>query len=141
MQVWGRRRAEVAARLANGAPPPRIAPYGTEPDVDLRSLQSEIDTWVRDNGGYWDEMSLLARLMEEVGEVSREYNHRFGAKRKKPTEPDQSVDAELADVLWIVLCMANQQGIDLQQAFDGVMQKVRTRDAGRFPASDDAPER
>lgn len=108
--------------------------------MDLRSLQSEIDTWVRENGGYWDEMSLLARLMEEVGEVSREYNHRFGAKRKRASEPDQLLQAELADVLWIVLCMANQQGIDLQDAFDDVMVKVRTRDAGRFPPLPTAPD-
>jgi NTP pyrophosphatase (non-canonical NTP hydrolase) len=119
--------------VANGAAGRPVAPAKREPVVDLRSLQNEIDTWVRDNGGYWDEMSLLARLMEEVGEVSREYNHRFGAKRKKASEPDQALQGELADVLWIVLCMANQQGIDLQSAFDDVMHKVRTRDAGRFP--------
>ena len=101
-------------------------------DTRIRALQKSIDTWIADNGGYWDEMSLLARLTEEVGELAREYNHTFGAKKKKASEPEGSIADELADVLWLVLCMANQQGIDLEDAFEGVMTKLRVRDAGRF---------
>jgi len=100
-------------------------------DTSLSGLQDSIDAWIKANGGYWDEMSLLARLTEEVGELAREYNHRFGAKRKKPTEAEGSIEGELADVLWLVLCMANQQEIDLERAFEGVMTKLRVRDAGR----------
>ena len=100
-------------------------------DTSLSGLQQSIDEWITVNGGYWDEMSLLARLTEEVGELAREYNHQFGAKRKKTTEPDGSLEGELADILWLVLCMANQQGINLEAAFEDVMTKLKVRDAGR----------
>jgi len=100
--------------------------------MQLSEIQARIDEWIAANGGYWDELSLLARLTEEVGEVAREYNHRFGAKRKKASEGDAALEDELADVLWILLCMANQQGIDLEAAFGGTMDKLNTRDAGRF---------
>ena len=103
--------------------------------MTLREMQATIDAWIADNGGYWSELSLLARLSEEVGEVSREYNHRFGEKRKKSTEADASLEGELADVLWIVLCMANQQGIDLQSAFEATMDKLNIRDATRWKSS------
>jgi NTP pyrophosphatase (non-canonical NTP hydrolase) len=98
----------------------------------LRQLQADIDGWTARNGGYWDEFSLLARLTEEVGELAREYNHRFGAKRKKTSEPERALEDELADVLWIVLCMANQQGIDLDAAFGRTMEKLTSRDGERF---------
>ena len=98
----------------------------------LHPLQQEIDRWIGENGGYWDEMSLLARLTEEVGELAREYNHRFGAKTKKRTESESDIGGELADILWLVLCMANQQGIDMDTAFDQVMKKLNVRDADRW---------
>lgn len=101
-------------------------------EMTLRGLQSAIDEWIQQNGGYWNEMSLLARLTEEVGELAREYNHQFGAKKKKATEATSSVEDELADVLWLILCMANQQGIDMEDAFKRVMTKLRVRDANRF---------
>ncbi len=101
-------------------------------DTGIHALQTTIDAWIQDNGGYWDEMSLLARLTEEVGELAREYNHQFGAKKKKSSEADSDIADELADILWLVLCMANQQQINLAEAFEGVMTKLRVRDAGRF---------
>ncbi|MSP54234.1 MAG: nucleotide pyrophosphohydrolase [Myxococcales bacterium] len=84
---------------------------------------------------------MLARLTEETGEVAREYNHRFGSKQKKGSEggadlgtpaAKEEVASELGDVLFILLCMANQQGIDMDEAFAGVMEKLKVRDAGRF---------
>lgn len=101
-------------------------------EMSLRGLQSAIDQWIKQNGGYWDEMSLLARLTEEVGELAREYNHQFGAKKKKATETTSSVEDELADVLWLILCMANQQNVDMEAAFERVMTKLQVRDANRF---------
>ena len=101
-------------------------------DTRIQALQKSIDQWISENGGYWDEMSLLARLTEEVGELAREYNHQFGAKKKKASEEDGSIAGELADILWLGLCMANQQEIDLEEAFEGVMTKLKVRDAGRF---------
>lgn len=112
------------------------------PDTSLTGLQESIDAWIKANGGYWDEMSLLARLTEEVGELAREYNHCFGAKRKKSSEAEGSIEGELADILWLVLCMANQQEINLERAFEGVMTKLRVRDAGRHQIqSEPDPER
>ena len=102
----------------------------------LGELQGAIDAWIAENGGYWPPLSLLARLTEETGEVAREYNHRFGAKKKKageqPKEGREALAMELADVLFIVLCMANEQGLDLDAAFSAMMEKLRIRDATRF---------
>jgi NTP pyrophosphatase (non-canonical NTP hydrolase) len=101
------------------------------PDLTLRQAQADIDAWIARNGGYWPPLALLARLAEETGEVARAYNHRFGPKRPKPDEPPEDLAGELGDVLWILLCMANEQGIDLSTQLDRVMQKIRVRDAGR----------
>lgn len=100
--------------------------------MSLKEMQQTIDEWIVDNGGYWEELALLARLTEEVGELAREYNHRFGPKKKKESESDVALEEEMSDVLWILLCMANQQGIDLQEAFQVTMQKIIGRDTGRF---------
>lgn len=100
--------------------------------MSISSLQQSVDDWVSANGGYWDEMSLLARLVEEVGELSREYNHRYGAKRKKPSEGERALEDEMGDVLFILACMANQQGIDLEVALARSVEKVVRRDAGRW---------
>ena len=67
-------------------------------ETSLKGLQASVDAWIQDNGGYWDELSLMCRLTEEVGELAREYNHRFGAKKKKASEAESSLQAELADV-------------------------------------------
>jgi NTP pyrophosphatase (non-canonical NTP hydrolase) len=98
----------------------------------LPQIQALIDAWIRENGGYWPELSMLARLTEETGEVAREYNHRFGAKKKKASEGEADLALELADVLFILVCMANQQGIDLDDAMSQTLEKYRIRDAGRF---------
>ncbi len=99
---------------------------------DVGDLQDGVDRWIRENGGYWDEMSLLARLVEETGELAREYNHRFGAKKKKVTEKDKAIADEMGDILFILICMANQQGIRLDEALSKVIAKYEIRDAGRF---------
>lgn len=98
----------------------------------LADVQAEVDRWIQENGGYWPELSILARLTEEVGEVAREYNHRFGAKKKKASEGEADLGLELADVLFLLVCMANQQGIDLSEALRRTLEKYRVRDAGRW---------
>lgn len=100
--------------------------------MTLAEVQRVIDAWIRNNGGYWPELSMLARLTEETGEVAREYNHRFGAKKKKASEGEADLALEMADVLFILVCMANQQGIDLEDALRRTLEKYRIRDAGRF---------
>ena len=98
----------------------------------IRELQQQVHCWIAENGGYWDELSLLARLTEEVGELAREVNHNFGAKKKKTTEPAGDLAQELADVMWLIVCMANKMEIDLAQAFEQVMEKLAVRDADRW---------
>lgn len=98
----------------------------------LAELQGAVDSWIADNGGYWPPLSMLARLTEETGELAREYNHRFGAKKKKVSEGEAELGMELADVLFILICMANAEGIDLDAAFSKMLEKLRVRDAGRF---------
>ena len=103
----------------------------------LKAMQREVDQYISQfKEGYFSPLSMLARMAEEVGELAREVNHRFGEKPKKPTEPENSLEMELADILFIVICFANSQGIDLTEAFDQVMEKFQTRDANRWTKID-----
>ena len=74
----------------------------------------------------------MARLSEEVGELAREINHRFGQKTKKKSEAEGDLAMEMADILFVIICMANREGIDLQEAFDRMMAKVDKRDTTRW---------
>jgi NTP pyrophosphatase (non-canonical NTP hydrolase) len=95
--------------------------------------QRRVDTWIsRFEEGYFDPLTNLARLAEEVGELAREVNHRFGQKTKKAAEPEGDLAMEMADILFVLICMANREGIDLDAAFDGMMEKVETRDRDRW---------
>ena len=101
--------------------------------MELKDAQQRVDAWIsRFEEGYWPPLANLARLMEEVGELAREINHRYGSKPKKDTEPDQELALELADVLFVLVTIANSQGIDLDDAFERVLQKYETRDADRW---------
>jgi NTP pyrophosphatase (non-canonical NTP hydrolase) len=103
------------------------------PDSTLLDVQREVDDWVQTYaGGYWEPLAILARLVEEVGETARLLNHLYGQKPKKSSEAAQDLGEELADILYTVVCLANREGIDLQTAFDGVMDKLNDRDADRF---------
>ena len=83
---------------------------------------------------YWQPLSSLARLTEEVGELAREINHHYGEKPKKATEEKGSIAAEIGDILYIVASLANSLDIDLNEAFDMAMEKYRQRDAKRWKA-------
>jgi NTP pyrophosphatase (non-canonical NTP hydrolase) len=101
--------------------------------VTLRDAQARVDAWISQfDEGYWPPLSNLARLTEEVGELAREMNHRFGHKPKKADEPEQDLAIELADVLFVLLVIANEQKIDLEEALERVLEKYRTRDAKRW---------
>jgi len=82
--------------------------------------------------GYFPPLVNLARLTEEVGELARELNHRFGPKKKKAEEADAEIAMELGDVLCVVVVLANQLGIDLQEAMERTLEKYRVRDADRW---------
>ena len=101
--------------------------------MELKEAQAQVDAWISEfEEGYWPPLVNLARLMEEVGELAREMNHRFGAKTKKPEEPEQDLALELADILFVLLVMANQQKIDLSDALQEVLEKYRFRDHDRW---------
>jgi NTP pyrophosphatase (non-canonical NTP hydrolase) len=101
--------------------------------MSLTKSQRRVDAWIAQfEEGYFDPLTNLARLSEEVGELAREVNHRFGRKTKKPNEAPGDMAMEMADILFVLICMANREGIDLQAAFDAMMTKVETRDAERW---------
>jgi NTP pyrophosphatase (non-canonical NTP hydrolase) len=77
----------------------------------------------------------LARLIEEVGELAREMNHLFGDKTKRADEPDQDLAIELADILFVLIAIANEQEIDLEEALGRVLDKYRLRDSDRWTRS------
>jgi NTP pyrophosphatase (non-canonical NTP hydrolase) len=92
-----------------------------------------VDRWIEQfDEGYFTPLTNLARLTEEVGELAREINDRFGEKRKKKEEPEGSLAMELADILFVVICIANSQHIDLDDAFAAMMAKITSRDADRW---------
>ena len=105
-------------------------------DLTLREAQRVVDSWVREQGtSYWHPLAQLARLTEELGETARLINHLHGEKPKRADEPEQDLGLELADILYTMICLANSQGIDLQDSFERALAKYRSRDAGRYTAA------
>lgn len=101
--------------------------------MDLNEAQRRVDAWIGQfEEGYWPPLANLARLTEEVGELARLMNHKFGPKTKKPGEPEQDLALELADVLFVLLVIANEQGIDLAEALERTLEKYRARDSERW---------
>ncbi|MBP3964498.1 nucleotide pyrophosphohydrolase [Paenibacillus lignilyticus] len=102
-------------------------------EKSMAELQREVDNYISQfKEGYFSPLSMLARMSEEVGELAREVNHQFGEKPKKKDEADNSIENELGDILFIVICFANSLGIDLTEAHDRIMHKFNTRDADRW---------
>jgi NTP pyrophosphatase (non-canonical NTP hydrolase) len=101
--------------------------------VRIGEAQEAVDRYISQFAdGYWPPLTNLARLVEEVGELARELNHRFGQKTKKPGEPEQDLALEIADILFVLIALANEQRIDLEVAFRRVLEKYDSRDAGRW---------
>lgn len=104
----------------------------------IRGYQKEIDDWAQTlERPYWSPMSQLARLVEEVGELARIYNHRHGEKIKKPTEEPDDFEGEIGDILFAVMCIANLEGVDLDAALEKVVEKSHIRDKDRFAKKPD----
>ncbi|MEZ4737772.1 MAG: nucleotide pyrophosphohydrolase [Flavobacteriales bacterium] len=98
----------------------------------LGVLQEEVDEWIRTTGvRYFDPLTNMAMLSEEVGEVARIMARRYGEQSEKESDRAKVLGEELADVLFVVLCLANQTGTDLQAAWEQAMQKKSVRDADR----------
>jgi NTP pyrophosphatase (non-canonical NTP hydrolase) len=101
--------------------------------TSLRETQARVEAWIAQfEEGYFHPLTNLARLAEEVGELAREVNHRFGQKTKKRDEPPGDLAMEMADILFVLICMANREGIDLAEAFGRMMAKVESRDKDRW---------
>src|SRR3954470_19061735 len=101
--------------------------------MSLTEAQSQVDAWIGQfEEGYFHPLTNLARLTEEVGELAREINHRFGEKTKKAEEPEGNLGMEMADILFVLICLANREGIDLQESFDRMMEKTESRDQNRW---------
>jgi NTP pyrophosphatase (non-canonical NTP hydrolase) len=104
-----------------------------EVGVTLQEAQQAVDAWIGQfREGYWPPLANLARLVEEVGELARELNHRYGPKHKKADEPSKELALELADILFVLLALANEQNVDMDAAFSQVLEKYRVRDSERW---------
>jgi len=101
--------------------------------VSLKKIQAEVDKWINQfEEGYWPPLSMLAAVMEEVGEVAREINFLERFKPKKPWEKSGNIGEELADLIFSIVCIANYYKIDLDKEFDKIMKKYATRDINRW---------
>ncbi|HSM36775.1 MAG TPA: nucleotide pyrophosphohydrolase [Longimicrobiales bacterium] len=105
----------------------------SEAGLTLGDAQRAVDDWIGQfREGYWPPLANLARLTEEVGELARELNHRYGPKRKRDDEPQADLAMELGDVLFVLIAIANEQDIDLDAAFRRVLGKYARRDSERW---------
>ena len=96
-------------------------------------MQKQVDQWISQfKEGYFPPLAMLARLTEEVGELSRALMHRFGGKKPKQGEPEGDIAGEIADAMFVLVCLANSLNIDLDQAFSAMMEKYQRRDSTRW---------
>jgi len=100
--------------------------------MEIKNAQLVVDNWINEHGvRYFNELTNMAQLTEEVGEVARIIARRYGEKSEKESDKGKDLGEELADVVFVVLCLANQTGIDLQAAFDKKMEIKTKRDHDR----------
>lgn len=100
--------------------------------MEITNLQQQVDEWIKTIGvRYFNELTNMAMLTEEVGEVARIIARRYGEQNEKESDKNKDLGEELADVLFVTLCLANQTGIDLQKAFDKKMKIKTDRDKDR----------
>jgi NTP pyrophosphatase (non-canonical NTP hydrolase) len=105
--------------------------------MDLKNSQLEVDNWIKNHGvRYFNELTNMAQLTEEVGEVARIIARRYGEQSEKESDKTKDLGEELADVVFVVLCLANQTGIDLQAAFDKKLDFKTQRDHDRHQHND-----
>ena len=100
--------------------------------MTIREAQNHVDSWINTKGvRYFSELTNMAILTEEVGEVARLMSRQYGDQSFKETEKEKKLSDELADVLWVVICIANQTGVDLTDALKKNFKKKSARDAER----------
>ena len=100
--------------------------------MDLEGAQKKVDEWIKTHGvRYFDELTNMAQLTEEVGEVARIISRRYGEQSEKESDKHKDLGEELADVIFVAICLANQTDVDLQAAFDKKLQVKSERDHNR----------
>jgi NTP pyrophosphatase (non-canonical NTP hydrolase) len=100
--------------------------------MTLQDAQSQVDAWIKTHGvRYFNELTNMAMLTEEVGEVARIIARRYGEQSEKESDKEKDLGDEMADVLWVLICLANQTGVDLTKAFEKNLEKKTLRDKDR----------
>jgi len=100
--------------------------------MNIENAQQAVDDWIQNHGvRYFNELTNMAQLTEEVGEVARIIARRYGEQSEKESDKDKDLGEELADVLFVVLCLANQTGVDLQKVFEKKLKIKTERDHDR----------
>ena len=100
--------------------------------MEITKLQNEVDEWIKTIGvRYFNELTNMAMLTEEVGEVARIIARRYGEQSEKESDKNKNIADEMADVLWVLLCLANQTGVDLTEELRKSIDKKTKRDATR----------
>ena len=101
-------------------------------DITIKQAQAEVDQWIKTVGvRYFNELTNLGILMEEVGELTRLMVRKYGEQSFKETDKGKEISDEMADVLWVLICLANQTGVDLTEALQKNFEKKNIRDANR----------
>ena len=100
--------------------------------MEIKNLQTKVDNWIKKHGvRYFNELTNMAQLTEEVGEVARIVARKYGEQSFKKSDEKINLDDELSDVLFVLLCLANQTGVDLQKSFDKRLEQKAKRDHER----------
>ena len=101
-------------------------------DLTIKAAQQKVDKWIQTTGvRYFNELTNLGILMEETGELARIMVRQYGEQSFKESDRDSSLEDEMADVLWVLICLANQTGVDLTEALQKNFEKKNIRDANR----------
>lgn len=109
----------------------------TKKEISLTQAQQMVDEWIRTYGvRYFSELTNMAVLTEEIGELARIMARRYGDQSSKPSDEGRNLGDEMADVLWVLICLANQTGVDLNEAFLKNMEKKTVRDQNRHRANE-----
>ena len=105
--------------------------------MNIKNAQKEVDNWINEHGvRYFNELTNMAQLTEEVGEVARIIARRYGEQSEKESDKAKDLGDEMADVLWVLICLANQTGIDLEEALQKNLDKKTKRDSTRHKEND-----
>ena len=100
--------------------------------MSFKPIQKQVDDWIKSHGvRYFNELTNMAQLTEEVGEVARIIARRYGEQSEKESDKNKDLGEELADVIFVAICLANQTGVDLEQAFQNKMSQKTERDHDR----------